>query len=74
MFISNIGKAKLMVTNKPKESGEPITTAQTGRDFLLEIDGKVVPGVMSKTIDLAPNEIATLTIVMKLPEIIYVDE
>lgn len=65
---SKIGVAKLISSTSPNGIG------QVGRDYHLEVDGVIVPGVISKTINLDCNERATLTVVMKLPEVIYQDK
>ena len=71
-MINNMGKAKLISKNKPDAEQGGITKAQCGRDYTLEIDGKSVPGIISKRIDIKPNEMVTLTIVMQLPVIEYI--
>ena len=68
------GKARIIAKERPKTNDSGVTCSQVGRDYLLEVDGKIVPGIISKRIDFTPNDLATLTIIMKLPEIVYLDD
>ena len=66
-------KARIVTKTNPSSLGDRII-GQVGREYMLEIDGQPVPGVLSQRIDFTPNDIATLTVTMVLPEIVYLDD
>jgi hypothetical protein len=72
--LSKAAKVTIVCKQRPKQQLSGVSTAQPGRDYVVNVDGKPLSGVLSKSMDFKPNEIATLTIVMKLPEIVYLED